>query len=243
MARLLSEKRIMVPPTGGVSYIRTQIYTTSGTYTFTPGSDAKQLIIWATGGGGGGGKGGSNFNHGGGGSSGATAWKIIQPTDGALLSTYQVVVGSAGSGSTSDHSGGGNGNDTTFHAPGGSSHPHYLLAQGGRGAQSHQGGSADQGVTQTHQAECIGATYCFRGSMGHACAGGSTDEDRPCGGSVGGASHWGSGGMNGNFSNSQHGSQGRPWGSGGGPGLHKPNGTNGNGGAGRSGCCIIEVYG
>ena len=242
MARLLSEKRIMVPPSGGVSYIRTQIYTSSGTHTFTPGSDAKQLIIWLTGGGGGGGRGGPSYNHGGGGCGGATAWKIITPDMGPLLETYQVVVGNGGSGSTSDHTGGGNGGHSVFHNGAAETHPHFCRAERGRGALSHESGSADRGQTETRQAVCTGANYCFPGSMGIACGGGDQDNDRPCGGAVGGATHWGSGGMNGNFSNSLSGSQGRPWGSGGGPGTHDGS-SSGNGAPGRSGVCIIEVYG
>ena len=243
MARLLSEKRIMVPPSGGVSYIRTQLYT-GGTHTFTPGSDAKQLIIWLTGGGGGGGKGGQSYNHGGGGAGGATAWKIITPADGALFASYIVEVGAGGTAGTSDHQGGGNGGTSRFHATGmPGDHPHYLLAEGGHGAAGHVGQSASQGATQTDQANCTGADYCFRGAMGHGSGGGDSDNDRPCGGSVGGASHWGSGEMNGNFSNSQTGTPGRPWGSGGGPGLHNPSGNNGNGASGCEGVCIIEVYG
>ena len=240
MARLLSENRVLVPSAAGAVYLRSHVFTNSDTW--TTDADATQLIIWATGGGAGGGVGGPSYNHGGGGASGATAWKVIKDE---LLSSYGIAIGAGGSGrpSSGSHVHGFGGGDTVFHSNGASSHPHYLLAQGGLQSGYHNNGDASQGVVITTQADCTGADVCHRGSMGHAAGGGDADDDRPNGGAVGGASFWGSGGQNGNFGDSLDGKRGRAWGSGGGPGIHKQNVGNGASGDGASGIIIVEVYG
>ncbi|HBY7699568.1 TPA: hypothetical protein MI714_05895 [Klebsiella pneumoniae] len=198
--------------------INTRVFTSSGTYTPTPGT--KRIRVTITGGGGGGGGCQASASNetffGAGGGAGGTIISIMTLTEGS----YSVVIGAGGSGGAGA-SNGLNGGDSSFAsliAPGG--------AGGGKSGVSNTNGGAG-GVPNTGDIRIIGGQG-GDGQSGNVSVSGA-----------GGASHWGGGGRAG----AGGGVSGRAYGSGGGGAYDSGySGTKMTGGNGTAGICIIEEF-
>ncbi len=198
--------------------VNTQVFTSSGTYTPTPGTKRIRVTITGGGGGGGGCKAISNNEtfFGAGGGAGGTIISIMTPT----RNSYPVTIGAGGAGGVSATKGtsGGNSVFASLIAPGG--------AGGGKvGVTNTNGGNG--GVPSTGDIRITGG----HGGDGQSGNIGVSGE--------GGTSHWGGGGRAG----AGGGVSGKAYGSGGGGAYDDGySGTSMTGGKGAAGICIIEEF-
>ncbi|HAJ6834919.1 TPA: hypothetical protein HND14_10355 [Escherichia coli] len=198
--------------------VNTQVFTSSGTYTPTPGTKRIRVTITGGGGGGGGCKAISNNEtfFGAGGGAGGTIISIMTPTQ----NSYPVTIGAGGAGGVSATNGtsGGNSVFASLIAPGG--------AGGGKvGVTNTNGGNG--GVPSTGDIRITGG----HGGDGQSGNIGVSGE--------GGTSYWGGGGRAG----AGGGVIGKAYGSGGGGAYDAGySGTSMTGGKGASGICIIEEF-
>ncbi len=198
--------------------VNTQVFTSSGTYTPTPGTKRIRVTITGGGGGGGGCKAISNNEtfFGAGGGAGGTIISIMTPTQ----NSYPVTIGAGGAGGVSATYGinGGNSLFASLIAPGG--------AGGGKsGVTNTNGGNG--GVPSTGDINIIGGC----GGDGQSGNIGVSGE--------GGTSYWGGGGRAG----AGGGVSGKAYGSGGGGAYDAGySGTSMTGGKGAAGICIIEEF-
>ena len=199
-------------------WLNTRVFTSSGTYTPTPGTKRIRVTITGGGGGGGGCKATSNNEtfFGAGGGAGGTIISIMTPTQ----NSYPVTIGAGGAGGVSATNGtrGGNSVFASLIAPGGEG--------GGKvGVTNTNGGNG--GVPSTGDIRITGGD----GGDGQSGNIGVSGE--------GGTSHWGGGGRAG----AGGGVIGKAYGSGGGGAYDAGySGTNMTGGKGASGICIIEEF-
>ncbi|HCN0172187.1 TPA: tail fiber protein [Escherichia coli] len=198
--------------------VNTQVFTSSGTYTPTPGTKRIRVTITGGGGGGGGCKAYSSSEtfFGAGGGAGGTIISIMTPTQ----NSYPVTIGAGGAGGVSATYGinGGNSLFASLIAPGG--------AGGGKsGVTNTNGGNG--GVPSTGDINIIGGC----GGDGQSGNIGVSGE--------GGTSYWGGGGRAG----AGGGVSGKAYGSGGGGAYDAGySGTSMTGGKGAAGICIIEEF-
>ncbi|MDS0689331.1 phage tail protein [Escherichia coli] len=198
--------------------VNTRVFTSSGTYTPTPGIKRIRVTITGGGGGGGGCKAISNNEtfFGAGGGAGGTIISIMTPTQ----NSYPVTIGAGGAGGVSAKYGinGGNSLFASLIAPGG--------AGGGKsGVTNTNGGNG--GVPSTGDINIIGGC----GGDGQSGNIGVSGE--------GGTSYWGGGGRAG----AGGGVSGKAYGSGGGGAYDAGySGTSMTGGKGAAGICIIEEF-
>ncbi|KEM66129.1 tail fiber protein [Escherichia coli] len=199
-------------------WLNTRVFTSSGTYTPTPGIKRIRVTITGGGGGGGGCKAISNNEtfFGAGGGAGGTIISIMTPTQ----NSYPVTIGAGGAGSVSATNGtrGGNSVFASLIAPGGEG--------GGKvGVTNTNGGNG--GVPSTGDIRITGGN----GGDGQSGNIGVSGE--------GGTSHWGGGGRAG----AGGGVSGKAYGSGGGGAYDAGySGTSMTGGKGAAGICIIEEF-
>ncbi|HDX3007913.1 TPA: phage tail protein [Escherichia coli] len=199
-------------------WVNTRVFTSSGTYTPTPGTKRIRVTITGGGGGGGGCKAISNNEtfFGAGGGAGGTIISIMTPTQ----NSYPVTIGAGGAGGVSATNGtrGGNSVFVSLIAPGG--------AGGGKsGVTNTNGGNG--GVPSTGDINIIGGC----GGDGQSGNIGVSGE--------GGTSYWGGGGRAG----AGGGVSGKAYGSGGGGAYDAGySGTSMTGGKGAAGICIIEEF-
>ncbi|HAI3047961.1 TPA: phage tail protein [Escherichia coli] len=199
-------------------WLNTRVFTSSGTYTPTPGTKRIRVTITGGGGGGGGCKATSNNEtfFGAGGGAGGTIISIMTPTQ----NSYPVTIGAGGAGGVSATNGtrGGNSVFASLIAPGG--------AGGGKsGVTNTNGGNG--GVPSTGDINIIGGC----GGDGQSGNIGVSGE--------GGTSYWGGGGRAG----AGGGVSGKAYGSGGGGAYDAGySGTSMTGGKGAAGICIIEEF-
>ncbi len=199
-------------------WVNTRVFTSSGTYTPTPGTKRIRVTITGGGGGGGGCKAISNNEtfFGAGGGAGGTIISIMTPTQ----NSYPVTIGAGGAGGVSATNGtsGGNSVFASLIAPGG--------AGGGKvGVTNTNGGNG--GVPSTGDIRITGG----HGGDGQSGNIGVSGE--------GGTSHWGGGGRAG----AGGGVSGKAYGSGGGGAYDAGySGTSMTGGKGAAGICIIEEF-
>nr|WP_139551076.1 tail fiber protein [Escherichia coli] len=198
--------------------VNTQVFTSSGTYTPTPGTKRIRVTITGGGGGGGGCKAISNNEtfFGAGGGAGGTIISIMTPTQ----NSYPVTIGAGGAGGVS----------ATYGINGGNSLFASLIAPGGAG-----GGKV--GVTNTNGGNGgVPSTGDIRITGGH---GGDGQSGNIGVSGEGGTSHWGGGGRAG----AGGGVSGKAYGSGGGGAYDAGySGTSMTGGKGAAGICIIEEF-
>ena len=199
-------------------WLNTRVFTSSGTYTPTPGTKRIRVTITGGGGGGGGCKAISNnetFFGAGGGAGGTVITTLILTKD-----SYPVTIGAGGAGGVSATNGlkGGDSSFGSVIAPGG--------AGGGKvGITNTNGGNG--GVPSTGGINIIGGN----GGDGQSGNIGVSGE--------GGTSHWGGGGRAG----AGGGVSGKAYGSGGGGAYDAGySGTSMTGGKGAAGICIIEEF-
>ncbi|EMW89927.1 phage tail-collar fiber domain-containing protein [Escherichia coli] len=198
--------------------VNTRVFTSSGTYTPTPGTKRIRVTITGGGGGGGGCKATSNNEtfFGAGGGAGGTIISIMTPTQ----NSYPVTIGAGGAGGVSATNGtrGGNSVFASLIAPGGEG--------GGKvGVTNTNGGNG--GVPSTGDIRITGGDG-GDGQSGNISVSGE-----------GGTSHWGGGGRAG----AGGGVIGKAYGSGGGGAYDAGySGTSMTGGKGASGICIIEEF-
>ncbi|MFK5992580.1 tail fiber protein [Escherichia coli] len=199
-------------------WLNTRVFTSSGTYTPTPGTKRIRVTITGGGGGGGGCKAISNNEtfFGAGGGAGGTIISIMTPTQ----NSYPVTIGAGGAGGVSATNGtsGGNSVFASLIAPGG--------AGGGKvGVTSTNGGNG--GVPSTGDIRITGGNG-GDGQSGNISVSGE-----------GGTSYWGGGGRAG----AGGGVSGKAYGSGGGGAYDAGySGTSMTGGKGAAGICIIEEF-
>ena len=112
-------KRIDASLIGGGGYQSMQVFTSTGSATYTKPSGIKKIKVYVTAGGAGGAGAANNQDFGSGGGAGGTA---IETIDASSINTVAVTVGAAGDGVTGDHNG---------NAGGASSFGSYLSASGG----------------------------------------------------------------------------------------------------------------
>ena len=199
-------------------WLNTRVFTSSGTYTPTPGTKRIRVTITGGGGGGGGCKAISNnetFFGAGGGAGGTVITTLILTKD-----SYPVTIGAGGAGGVSATNG-LKGGDSSFGS---------VIATGGEG-----GGKS--GVTNTNGGNggvpSTGGINIIGGNGGDGQSGniGVSGE--------GGTSHWGGGGRAG----AGGGVSGKAYGSGGGGAYDAGySGTSMTGGKGAAGICIIEEF-
>ncbi|MFP3060233.1 phage tail protein [Escherichia coli] len=198
--------------------VNTRVFTSSGTYTPTPGTKRIRVTITGGGGGGGGCKAISNNEtfFGAGGGAGGTIISIMTP----IQNSYPVTIGAGGAGGVSATNGtsGGNSVFASLIAPGG--------AGGGKvGITNTNGGNG--GVPSTGDIRITGGNG-GDGQSGNISVSGE-----------GGTSYWGGGGRAG----AGGGVSGKAYGSGGGGAYDAGySGTSMTGGKGAAGICIIEEF-
>ncbi|MGD7140571.1 tail fiber protein [Escherichia coli] len=199
-------------------WLNTRVFTSSGTYTPTPGTKRIRVTITGGGGGGGGCKAISSNEtfFGAGSGAGGTVISIITPTQ----NSYPVTIGAGGAGGVSATNGtsGGNSVFASLIAPGG--------AGGGKvGVTNTNGGNG--GVPSTGDIRITGGNG-GDGQSGNISVSGE-----------GGTSYWGGGGRAG----AGGGVSGKAYGSGGGGAYDAGySGTSMTGGKGAAGICIIEEF-
>ncbi|HAW3217405.1 TPA: carbohydrate kinase [Escherichia coli] len=199
-------------------WVNTRVFTSSGTYTPTPGTKRIRVTITGGGGGGGGCKAISNnetFFGAGGGAGGTVITTLILTKD-----SYPVTIGAGGAGGVSATNGlkGGDSSFGSVIAPGGE-------GGGKSGVTNTNGGNG--GVPSTGGINIIGGN----GGDGQSGNIGVSGE--------GGTSHWGGGGRAG----AGGGVSGKAYGSGGGGAYDAGySGTSMTGGKGAAGICIIEEF-
>ncbi|HFP1711815.1 TPA: tail fiber protein [Escherichia coli] len=197
-------------------WLNTRVFTSSGTYTPTPGTKRIRVTITGGGGGGGGCKAASSNEtfFGAGGGAGGTIISTMTLTE----NSYPVVIGAGGGGGVGA-SVGYKGGDSSFSS---------LIAPGGEGA-------GKPGITNTNGGyggvPNIGDIRITGGDGGDGQSGNIGVSGK------GGASYWGDGGRAG----AGGGVSGKAYGSGGGGAYDAGySGTNMTGGKGAAGICIIE---
>ena len=195
--------------------VNTRVFTSSGTYTPTPGTKRIRVTITGGGGGGGGCKAASSNEtfFGAGGGAGGTIISTMTLTE----NSYPVVIGAGGVGASVGYKGG----DSSFSS---------LIAPGGEGA-------GKPGITNTNGGyggvPNIGDIRITGGDGGDGQSGNISVSGE------GGASYWGGGGRAG----AGGGVRGRAFGSGGGGAYDAGySGTSMTGGKGADGVCIIEEF-
>ena len=199
-------------------WLNTRVFTSSGTYTPTPGTKRIRVTITGGGGGGGGCKATSNnetFFGAGGGAGGTVITTLILTKD-----SYPVTIGAGGAGGVSATNGlkGGDSSFGSVIAPGGE-------GGGKSGVTNTNGGNG--GVPSTGGINIIGGN----GGDGQSGNIGVSGE--------GGTSYWGGGGRAG----AGGGVSGKAYGSGGGGAYDAGySGTSMTGGKGAAGICIIEEF-
>ncbi|HBB0705241.1 TPA: carbohydrate kinase [Escherichia coli] len=199
-------------------WVNTRVFTSSGTYTPTPGTKRIRVTITGGGGGGGGCKAISNnetFFGAGGGAGGTVITTLILTKD-----SYPVTIGAGGAGGVSATNGlkGGDSSFGSVIAPGGK-------GGGKSGVTNTNGGNG--GVPSTGGINIIGGN----GGDGQSGNIGVSGE--------GGTSYWGGGGRAG----AGGGVSGKAYGSGGGGAYDAGySGTSMTGGKGAAGICIIEEF-
>ncbi len=199
-------------------WVNTRVFTSSGTYTPTPGTKRIRVTITGGGGGGGGCKAISNnetFFGAGGGAGGTVITTLILTKD-----SYPVTIGAGGAGGVSATNGlkGGDSSFGSVIAPGGE-------GGGKSGVTNTNGGNG--GVPSTGGINIIGGN----GGDGQSGNIGVSGE--------GGTSYWGGGGRAG----AGGGVNGKAYGSGGGGAYDAGySGTSMTGGKGAAGICIIEEF-
>ncbi|EFJ2737781.1 phage tail protein [Escherichia coli] len=199
-------------------WLNTRVFTSSGTYTPTPGTKRIRVTITGGGGGGGGCKAISNnetFFGAGGGAGGTVITTLILTKD-----SYPVTIGTGGAGGVSATNGlkGGDSSFGSVIAPGGE-------GGGKSGVTNTNGGNG--GVPSTGGINIIGGN----GGDGQSGNIGVSGE--------GGASYWGGGGRAG----AGGGVSGKAYGSGGGGAYDAGySGASMTGGKGAAGICIIEEF-
>ncbi|TNS61285.1 carbohydrate kinase [Escherichia coli] len=199
-------------------WVNTRVFTSSGTYTPTPGTKRIRVTITGGGGGGGGCKATSNnetFFGAGGGAGGTVITTLILTKD-----SYPVTIGAGGAGGVSATNGlkGGDSSFGSVIAPGGE-------GGGKSGVTNTNGGNG--GVPSTGGINIIGGN----GGDGQSGNIGVSGE--------GGTSYWGGGGRAG----AGGGVSGKAYGSGGGGAYDAGySGTSMTGGKGAAGICIIEEF-
>ncbi|HCO1376322.1 TPA: phage tail protein [Escherichia coli] len=199
-------------------WLNTRVFTSSGTYTPTPGTKRIRVTITGGGGGGGGCKAISNnetFFGAGGGAGGTVITTLILTKD-----SYPVTIGAGGAGGVSATNGfkGGDSSFGSVIAPGGE-------GGGKSGVTNTNGGNG--GVPSTGGINIIGGN----GGDGQSGNIGVSGE--------GGTSYWGGGGRAG----AGGGVSGKAYGSGGGGAYDAGySGTSMTGGKGAAGVCIIEEF-
>ncbi|EKG3751583.1 carbohydrate kinase [Escherichia coli] len=199
-------------------WVNTLVFTSSGTYTPTPGT--KRIRVTITGGGGGGGgcqaiSNNETFFGAGGGAGGTVITTLILTKD-----SYPVTIGAGGAGGVSATNGlkGGDSSFGSVIAPGGE-------GGGKSGVTNTNGGNG--GVPSTGGINIIGGN----GGDGQSGNIGVSGE--------GGTSYWGGGGRAG----AGGGVSGKAYGSGGGGAYDAGySGTSMTGGKGAAGICIIEEF-
>ncbi len=199
-------------------WVNTRVFTSSGTYTPTPGTKRIRVTITGGGGGGGGCKAASSNEtfFGAGGGAGGTIISTMTLTE----NSYPVVIGAGGGGGVGA-SVGYKGGDSSFSS---------LIAPGGEGA-------GKPGITNTNGGyggvPNIGDIRITGGDGGDGQSGNIGVSGK------GGASYWGDGGRAG----AGGGVSGKAYGSGGGGAYDAGySGTNMTGGKGAAGICIIEEF-
>ncbi|HAW5896776.1 TPA: phage tail protein [Escherichia coli] len=199
-------------------WLNTRVFTSSGTYTPTPGT--KRIRVTITGGGGGGGGCQATSNNetffGAGGGAGGTIISIMTPTQ----NSYPVTIGAGGAG----------GIGANYGLNGGYSSFASLIAIGGEGA-------GKVGVTNTNGGNGgVPSTGDIRITGGN---GGDGQSGNIGVSGEGGTSYWGGGGRAG----AGGGVSGKAYGSGGGGAYDAGySGTSMKGGKGAAGICIIEEF-
>ena len=199
-------------------WVNPRVFTSSGTYTPTPGTKRIRVTITGGGGGGGGCKAISNnetFFGAGGGAGGTVITTLILTKD-----SYPVTIGAGGAGGVSATNGlkGGDSSFGSVIAPGGE-------GGGKSGVTNTNGGNG--GVPSTGGINIIGGN----GGDGQSGNIGVSGE--------GGTSYWGGGGRAG----AGGGVSGKAYGSGGGGAYDAGySGTSMTGGKGAAGICIIEEF-
>ncbi|HCO9669149.1 TPA: carbohydrate kinase [Escherichia coli] len=199
-------------------WVNTRVFTSSGTYTPTPGTKRIRVTITGGGGGGGGCKAISNnetFFGAGGGAGGTVITTLILTKD-----SYPVTIGAGGAGGVSATNGlkGGDSSFGSVISPGGE-------GGGKSGVTNTNGGNG--GVPSTGGINIIGGN----GGDGQSGNIGVSGE--------GGTSYWGGGGRAG----AGGGVSGKAYGSGGGGAYDAGySGTSMTGGKGAAGICIIEEF-
>lgn len=199
-------------------WVNTRVFTSSGTYTPTPGT--KRIRVTITGGGGGGGGCQAISNNetffGAGGGAGGTIISIMTPTQ----NSYPVTIGAGGAG----------GIGANYGLNGGYSSFASLIAIGGEGA-------GKVGVTNTNGGNGgVPSTGDIRITGGN---GGDGQYGNINVSGEGGTSYWGGGGRAG----AGGGVSGKVYGSGGGGAYDGGySGTSMTGGKGAAGICIIEEF-
>ncbi|EFA4791632.1 carbohydrate kinase [Escherichia coli] len=199
-------------------WVNTRVFTSSGTYTPTPGT--KRIRVTITGGGGGGGGCQAISNNetffGAGGGAGGTIISIMTPTQ----NSYPVTIGAGGAG----------GIGANYGLNGGYSSFASLIAIGGEGA-------GKVGVTNTNGGNGgVPSTGDIRITGGN---GGDGQYGNINVSGEGGTSYWGGGGRAG----AGGGVSGKAYGSGGGGAYDGGySGTSMTGGKGAAGICIIEEF-
>lgn len=214
-----------------LSSVKTQIFSTNGTY--TPSTGMAFCIVEAIGGGGGGGgaksASGSGCGAGGGGAGGYSRKRLTAADIGA---SKTVTIGAGGTAGAATPTAGGNGGDTSLGT--------LVIAKGGAG-----GASATTSAGGAGGAGGVAGTGDFvpAGSAGGFGSGSSTTTTSPTSGSGGAGPFGGAGaGRIQNNSGLQAGSAGAGSGSGGGGAVEFNQSTGAAGGAGSAGIIIITEY-
>jgi hypothetical protein len=206
--------------------------TATGSTTWTKPAGVTAIMVYITGAGGGGGGGNPNYNSRGGGGAGGTAIKWITSGIGSTETVTIGTGGTAGAGNT----GGSDGGDGTRGVT--SSFGSHFSATGGYGGVVE---ATMISYVDSDRGNGVSGDINIFGGDGQNYQGGQAHTDE-AGGSIGGGSYWGTGGMGGHSNGSAPGRPGRAYGSGGGGGDQIASGAAGAGGDGKSGICVIYTY-
>jgi hypothetical protein len=215
------------------------VYSTAGTYSFTPQTGIDKVYVTMCGGGGGGGSG--EPNNGGGGGGGAASL-IKHELKVATASSYTVVVGAGGAGGVGGpHTNGSNGGSSSF--AGTTSPSSYTITTNGGSGGVSGFGSGDGGAGGTGNTSlagvgrAAGVAYVYAGGAGGNYGGGAGGSGTTQEGGGGGASYLVAAGGVGSTGTGTPASPGFCSGGGGGGGSDGSSGA-----AGGSGLVIIEYY-
>ncbi|AGG91303.1 tail fiber assembly [Synechococcus phage S-RIP2] len=219
-----TDTEIAVSSMGSGGLASQQVFTTTGTSTWTKPSGITKVKVIVTGGGGGGAGGQNEANCGSSGAAGGTAIEII---DVSSVSSVTVTVGTGGPGGSSDGAGTGGGT---------SSFGTYCSATGGdRGLNN----AAYSNTSRSLGGAGTGGDINITGGAGGQAGGGNTSDSNS--GQRGGASYWGGGGTGGSMNVGAAASSGIAYGSGGGGGNHHT-GNEAPGANGAPGIVVVEEY-